>query len=353
MAKLSLRRSEAELPSMPANIEWGEAYEALLALAMFTGDEPEDTYEVGAEWFNHARRRASPRLKEALKQLLGGTGGRWFLLLGLALEVGGRHDVEALLDHLRELSSTDVLLALIGGRLPRLRLENGRRLVELALTGDLRAAAGVAARTHPGERRAVQRLAALGPEAAKALTVEILERWRDEVFVADRDGWLGSIEADAEAKSKLAARLTGAQLIERVTGGIDYRGEAGIDQVVLVPTVVSRPWIVICEWESTKFLCYPVTASEAPGQEERDLAAVYRALSDETRLRILRELTTGDRRIADLARQLGLAKSTIHSHLGTLRRSGLVRVTIGADKLYGLRPAKPDLNQLLDQYLRR
>ena len=350
---MNLRQPAAELPSMPALIEWGEAYEALLALAMFTGDEPEDSYEVGPVWFKGARRRASPRLKEAVKQLLGGTGGRWLLLLGLVHEAGDRRDLEALLARLRALTATDVLLALLGGRLPRLRLENGRRLVELALAGDQKAAAAVAARTQPGERSVVQRLAALGPEAAKALTIEILERWRDEVFGADRETWLRSIEADFEARSKLAGRLTAEQLVERVTGGIEYRGEAGIDQVVLLPTAASRPWIVICEWDSTKLFCYPAIAREAAGQEERDLAAVYRALSDQTRLRILRELTAGDRRIADLAHQLGLAKSTIHSHLAILRSSGLVKVAIGADKLYGLRSAKPDLNELLDQYLRR
>jgi len=78
---------------------------------------------------------------------------------------------------------------------------------------------------------------------------------------------------------------------------------------------------------------------------------IYRALGDETRLRILRELVGGDCRIADLAASLGLAKSTIHSHLALLRRTGLVKLTIGADKRYGLRKGRPDLNQLLAGYL--
>ena len=243
-------------------------------------------------------------------------------------------------------------MALIGGRLPRLRLETGRRLVDRALAGDLAAASGLAALTHPGEEETVKRLASLGPEKAKALTTEILLRWPDEVFGADRHGWMETIQADAEGLSQLERRTTPEQLIERATGGIAYRGEAGIDQVLLVPAASSRPWIVICEWDSTKIFCYPATTPGPVAQEERDPAAVYRALSDETRLRILRELTAGDRGVSDLANGLGLAKSTIHSHLGILRRSGLVRLTIGADKLYGLRPAKPDLNDLLERYLK-
>jgi DNA-binding transcriptional ArsR family regulator len=336
----------------PARVEWGEAYEALLALAMFTGDEPEESYEVGREWFKRVRRAASPRLKEALTQLLGGAGARWFLLLGLVHEIGDRRDLPGLIRRVREQPASDTLLALLGGRLPRLRLEKGRRLVERALAGDLPAAGAVAALSHPGERRVVQRLATLGPSAARALTIEVLERWQEEVFAADRQRWLADIEADAEARSQLAARLSGEQLIDRATGGISYQGEAGIDQVLLIPTAASRPWIVISEWESTKVFCYPAAAGALSDRDERDLAAVYRALGDETRLRILHQLAAGDRRIADLAQELALAKSTIHSHLAILRRSGLVRLTIGADKLYGLRPPRPDLNDLLDRYLR-
>jgi DNA-binding transcriptional ArsR family regulator len=353
MTKLNLRRSDSVLPAMPARVEWGEAYEALLALAMFTGDEPEDSYEVGRDWFKQARRRASPRLKEALKQLLDGSGARWFLLLGLVHELGGRRDQAGLLDGVRQQSATEVLLELVGGRLPRLRLETGRRLVGRVVAGDLTAASEMAALTHPRQQVVIERLAALGPDKAKALTLEILERWRDEVFEADREAWVESIRADAEARSQLAARLNPEQLIERVTGGITYQGEAGIDQVLLIPTAASRPWIVICEWDSTKLFCYRAATHPQDDLKERDLAAVYRALSDETRLRILRQLTAGDQRIADLASELGLAKSTIHSHLAILRRSGLVRLTIGAEKLYGLRPAKPNLNELLEDYLSR
>jgi DNA-binding transcriptional ArsR family regulator len=352
MTKPNLRGSDSALPAMRVRVEWGEAYEGLLALAMFTGDEAEDSYQVGPVWFKQSRRRASNRIKEALLQLLGGTGGRWFLLLGLVHELGGGHDLTELSEGVKQLSPREVLLALIGGRLPRLRLKTGRRLVELALAGDLAAASGVAALSHPEEEEAVRRLASLGPDRAKALTVEILERWAEEVFDADRDAWMTAVRADAKAMSALEGRTAPEQLIERTTGGITYQGEAGIDEVLLVPTAASRPWIVICEWDSIKIFCYPAKTPMAAAPDEEPVAVVYRALSDETRLRILRELAAGNRGVSDLANTLGMSKSTIHSHLGVLRRSGLVRLTIGADKLYGLGPARPDLNELLAQYLK-
>jgi DNA-binding transcriptional ArsR family regulator len=353
MRSPSLRTAVSRPPVLAAAVEWGEAYEALLALAMLTGDEPEESYEVGRDWFVRARRAASPSLKAAIKNLVGAAGPRWFLLLGLVHEVGGRRDVASLLSRLQRSPAEDVLLALLGGHLPRLRLEEGRRLVAQALVGDLKAAAGVAARSMPGERRVVEHLSALGPASAKALTLEVLERWDDEVFAAGREEWSVLLEADARALDQASTRLSPEEMIDHATRGIRYEGEAGIDRVLLIPSLVSRPWIVISEWDSTKIFCYPAHPGAAGGgEQQREMIRVYRALGDETRLRILREMAGGNpRRIADLAHSLGLAKSTIHSHLATLRAAGLVRLRLGAEKRYELRKGRPDLNRLLDDYL--
>jgi DNA-binding transcriptional ArsR family regulator len=354
MRSPSVRTAGSQPPVLAAEVEWGEAYEALLALAMFTGDESEESYDVGQDWFVRARRAASPSLKAAIKKLVGRTGPRWFLLLGLVHEVGARRDVASLLAHLRKAPAQDVLLALLGGHLPRLRLEEGRRLVVRALAGNLDAAAEVAARSMPAERRAVVQLSGLGPASVKALTLEVLERWDDEVFAAGRHEWSGLLQADAQAMQQASTRLTVREMIDHATRGIRYEGEAGIDRVLLVPSLVSRPWIVISEWESTKIFCYPGNPGVAAGGErQREMIRIYRALGDETRLRILREVAGGDRRLADLAHSLGLAKSTIHSHLAILRAAGLVRLSIGAEKRFELRKGRPDLNQLLDEYLGR
>jgi DNA-binding transcriptional ArsR family regulator len=354
MRSPSVRSTGSQPSVLAAEVEWGEAYEALLALAMFTGDESEESYDVGERWFARARRAASPSLKAAIKKLVGRTGPRWFLLLGLVHELGGRRDVASLLAHLRKAPARDVLLALLGGHLPRLRLEEGRRLVAQALTGNLSAAAEVAARSMPAERRVVEQLSRLGPASAKALTLEVLGRWDDEVFAAGRDEWSALLQADAHAMKQATTRLTIQDMIDHATRGIRYEGEAGIDRVLLVPSLVSRPWIVISEWDSTKIFCYPGNPGvAAAGERQREMIRIYRALGDETRLRILHEVARGDRRIADLAHTLALAKSTIHSHLAILRAAGLVRLNIGAEKRFELQKGRPDLNQLLDEYLSR
>src|ERR1700730_6221318 len=224
MKSPSLHRAGSRPPVLAAAVEWGEAYEVLSALAMFTGDEHEESYEVGPDWFLHARRAASSNVKAAIKKLVGKTGPRWFLLLGLVHEMGGRRDLASLVARLRKSRAEDILLALLGGHLPRLRLDEGRRLVAQALAGDLKAAAGVAARSMPGERRVVEQLSALGPAPAKALTIEVLERWETEVFAGGRAEWSAVLAANARALDHASSRLRPEELIDRATGGITYEG---------------------------------------------------------------------------------------------------------------------------------
>src|ERR671933_13470 len=63
---------------LKVEVDCGPAYEALVGLIAFAGDEPEASYEVGREWFRSARRRASAELLESLRALVGRTG--WLLV---------------------------------------------------------------------------------------------------------------------------------------------------------------------------------------------------------------------------------------------------------------------------------
>ncbi|MEU4361859.1 metalloregulator ArsR/SmtB family transcription factor [Promicromonospora sp. NPDC023987] len=53
-------------------------------------------------------------------------------------------------------------------------------------------------------------------------------------------------------------------------------------------------------------------------------AALYRALSEPTRLLIVQHLFSGEHRVRELTEHLGLAQSTVSAHLACLRECGLV-----------------------------
>ncbi len=53
-------------------------------------------------------------------------------------------------------------------------------------------------------------------------------------------------------------------------------------------------------------------------------AALFHALSDPSRLLIVRHLMLGEHRVVDLTAHLGLAQSTVSQHLACLKDCGLV-----------------------------
>jgi ArsR family transcriptional regulator len=74
--------------------------------------------------------------------------------------------------------------------------------------------------------------------------------------------------------------------------------------------------------------------------------ASFRSLADETRLRIVQRLATGEARVVDLTGELGPARSTVSKHLACLRDCGLVDYrTEGRQSFYAL--TRPELMDLL------
>jgi DNA-binding transcriptional ArsR family regulator len=75
-------------------------------------------------------------------------------------------------------------------------------------------------------------------------------------------------------------------------------------------------------------------------------AALFRSMADPVRLSILQRLASGEARVVDLTRELGLAQSTISKHLGCLRGCRLVDYRAdGRQSFYFI--ATPELLDLL------
>jgi DNA-binding transcriptional ArsR family regulator len=303
---------------LAVEIDCGAAYEALVGLIAFAGDEPEASYEVGKDWFRSARRQASRELVEGLRTLVGRTG--WLMISFTTLIRSGPGRAMA-----------DLL-----GRLESAPAENVKQLLlEHALA--------------EGEKgRDVRRLQAASATDVKRLSLLVLKRWQKEVFADQQDGLLPILETQALAWRREVDRVPPLHLIEQATNGIAYEAEPGISKVVLVPSVLTKPWVFITESGPEKVFFCPAPAGE---RSDRRVAALYAALGDPSRLRILRRLTQGEAGLTDLAEELGLAKSTVHGHTVLLRDAGFVRSLIGARKGYRLADPLPNLDETLAEYL--
>lgn len=77
-----------------------------------------------------------------------------------------------------------------------------------------------------------------------------------------------------------------------------------------------------------------------------DVARIFRALSDPSRLTLIHCLADGPHRVGELSAHVGLAQSTVSAHLALLKDAGLVAATpVGRATLYRL--AHPGLDDLL------
>lgn len=326
---------------LTVEVDWGPAYESLIGLSMFVGNEEEHSYEVGPAWFKSVHQMASAQLREAGQKLFGKEGYGLVALAGLVRASGGR-SVRALVDRLRKEKSDEPKWAMLHCSVPErgaIRAGDKKAIQKFLAHWPKRAA-----------REAVQRLIESDPQRLMHDVADLLERWNEEIFSEIGPPLEPELKASAQSVSRLARQLPWDRLIIKATHGVEYRREPWIDTVVLVPTVLNRPWIDIADYGATKFFFYPASAeSSVP---DTQLVELYKALGDETRLRILRLLSNGESSLTEIAEKLGLAKSTVHGHMRILRVAGLTRSIVGDEgKGYTLND-RPDLNSLLDSYLK-
>jgi len=297
--------SEFVHDAMPAaqalhvRLEAGAAFETLIGLMALTADDG----DLSA---------CSPALREALALVGEHSSELWLHLLGLALERPG--DIAG---SVRETSPVELRRHLAGVHVPAWQQVAGIEALEATACGDTILLDHE--RYYAGQARAsLELLLPLTPEETKARVLAVLERYRDEVLSA---GDVAELERDADAKRKL--KLPSDELITRACPGYRYEPEPEMRDVVLVPHKAARPWLVLCQHEQTRIICYPLID---PEDVEERLVALGRALGDERRVRMLARLATGEATLAELAEVAEVAKSTAHHHLGHLRIAGLVEM---------------------------
>ena len=335
-------------------VRQGLAYELVLGLRMLVDhDEDPDSYTVGADWFSETRAALGPETLDAIERYSGGHEILFGYLLALAADTPAPHDAAAFLDTLERTTARDLRRLLLGHRLETYRGEVTRETIAAAADGDDDAAALLLQGSAGWQRR---RTSTCSPSTRTRRRT----CWKQRAGVGTRPSSIrtsrrppGVLRRSARAAGALTERLAPEDAIDTLTRGIRYSAEPGIRRILLVPHVVSRPWSIFTESEGTKIVCYGVAETDVTGDAPPDpLVAAYKALGDETRLRILRRLAEGPATLHELTEILGLAKSTVHGHLLVLRTGGLVLADVSKKTGYRLRrETLAESAALLDTYL--
>jgi DNA-binding transcriptional ArsR family regulator len=203
-----------------------------------------------------------------------------------------------------------------------------------------------------GDEKAILEIEQVGGDYAGATLLREPARWLDRLRAGFRY-WLTHYEPlearigdilrrDVADRAADRGALSGPDLVERTTGGIRLLADPSVRRVILAPTYFGRPYNRIFAANGWRVFAYPV-ADTALGGTDRFTPPVsairlYRALGDETRLRILKLLGERDHYLTELAQALELSKPTIKHHLAQLRVAGLVTLTDeGSLTYYSLR----------------
>jgi DNA-binding transcriptional ArsR family regulator len=155
-----------------------------------------------------------------------------------------------------------------------------------------------------------------------------------EVFFAEEERRIRPALQEALARAQeLAERLSLPDLLEELSQGLRLAEPLEAAELVLAPSYWSTPLVymgcVSAERDIWLFGARPPDASLVPGDAVPDaMTRALKALSDPTRLRILRYLSEEPLTPAQLARRLRLRAPTVTHHLRALRRAGLVQVTL-------------------------
>lgn len=350
---------------IPIEVDGVGTYEIILTMwTVFNPEESGSGFDLGPEWLTRVREATPEDLAQELRALGGPHCSVWLGLLGLVAAAPHPHDPDRVVDWLGSINPQ---------RLRRWLLDYAGEsadpgLVEQGANGDMDAVRQILSTVKGGKldeewQSHLVSLFEIPGEELRDRLVNVIRRFRSEVFSEHEETFTAAINRAAAAQRATSARDSAKAVIEEVTNGLDYEIPLGVSRVTLVPSVVVRPLSLIDQHRDTLLVFYGMADEFIDSDPEAPpswLVKTYKALSDERRLRILRRLSEEEASLDDLTNLLGLSKSTVHHHMSVLRGAGLIRVRIRGSKdepkeskTYALRTqALANAGAFLDTYIK-
>jgi len=325
--------------------------------SVFGADDKAESHSVGKDWFENFRKQLSPETL-AVATRASAFGELWVALLPI-VETAPDRSIDAGIAWLEASDPIWLREALLSEKFcdvsPEVRSAAARGQ-EDAVASILTEASTM--KMDENFCKSLESFLELPATEVIPPLVEAIRRVRSEAFAEYEEEWAAAQARDAAARQPVIDSSNSTKdLIESITNGIAYDIPQGVRRVVFIPSVSLRPWTLITDHDDALLVCYPVAEEHLvmdPEAPPSSLLAVYKALGDDKRMRLLRKLSEGPATLAELTEHVGMAKSTVFHHMAVLRAAGLVRVLFvdGQVSTYGLRlDSIPDHASLLSQYL--
>ncbi len=321
--------------------DWGTAYEMLLSV--YTIFRPKE-YGLPAPWAAGVRKRLSPQGQQDLKDFYNPPYAFLAYMplhLVLEMEMDQPKTATRFLDYVESIPDDQFSRR---AHLPTVINEALRAITTRALSGELMGDAEV-----EEYRRAVSRSQlAQTPTAADARRLfedmadpaATKRRWLNVMreyytaFFAEEERRVGpALQRMLEQAQAMSREMPVPDMIERLSSGFTISRDIDLRRLVLVPSIWLYPFVARFELaERELFVAWgvrPPGYKLVPGESvPNEALMVLRALSDPTRLRLLRLIAREPRSLISLAQEVKLSLPTVSHHIRELRGAGLIRLEV-------------------------
>lgn len=187
------------------------------------------------------------------------------------------------------------------------------------------------------------------PEELRSRMLSVIERFYNEHYKADLPRRLPCLERSVAAYKGAVTMANLTETLRRISGRDAVCLEAdGVcpgpwKKLIFAPSMDMGPYVSCAVTGSLHGMFYPCESRFVTGDETADdsarMARIYKALSDEQRLRILNILREREMYAQEIVDRTGLHQSMVSRHLGFLKAVGLVRARRdGTMKFFSLNP---------------
>jgi DNA-binding transcriptional ArsR family regulator len=346
--------SHASVPVALTNAVWPTA-DFLMSLLAAVDRPAQRGFDVGDLW-----RRRAMALDDGFVAALDHYGrDLWINLLGLPADLPEARTTAGFVEAVAAIDPIELLRHLTGFYRRCFRRETPADVMDAAIHGD-RAARREFRRTSfadlPPWRDTLRYLLGRDPAEIQTEFAELVGRWHREVYGPTEEATVDELEQALQAFQAATDQLPVEQVVERAAPGLTFVAEAGQTSVVLLPAIAIRPAWAVTDHRASNVFAFPASRLEGrPHDPPARLVMLGKAIGDETRLRILRELAAAPLTPPALSDRLGIPRTTLLHHLRILRLAGLiaVRVNDSAYHQYHVRDEHfGEIERLLEDYLR-
>ena len=312
--------------SIPILVQPGTGYDLLLTGPLIADGSTEQRIAAAAD----IRRRARAVDDGGLLRGFGRIGRDPFInLLGFA---HGRTDVPSaanVVAAIRDADAREFVLALVGYYRRAYRAATSPDVIRAAVDGDRDAIRDFQRTSYPGVahwQASLRHLLGRDADEVRDELAELLGAWLGSGF-GDIEPELEAAQLDdAERVRELVATRDLDDVLDQVAPSITFARELGQSLVVLAPSAVIRPGWAMADFGANLVIAYPAAHRLEPGEPPPRLVMLAKALGDDLRVRALRELRTGPLSVSELARRLGVPRTSLQHHLSILVNAGLARL---------------------------